>query len=339
MQVNSITGYNFGKSMMLSRPVEQPAPAPQQPQPEQEPAKSIYFTGKKDNGKAMRNATMAVLIPMAMATAGLPALTSCEKDSEAYAWAYAEGNSTANASDSCGCGHKHGHGQCPNDTTKNDTTKTDTVPSNPGDDFYKPLPLDTLAKHMYIWNIDNFNDTTANAKRNIVHYHYARPWEYNNEVDARMNVKESKEDKNLLVHDTEVTDYKGNHLYYGKEVREVPKNPVTLITYDGKKIVTNKLMTLESRRCDGDNKDASLRNTSLDYKLALMTIGDTVIVYRQHSDGKYYQDGKFAKGYLDDNSILAQDLIGEYNTDEHLTDWKLEAIDDKTLQLWFKNEQ
>ena len=92
MQVNSITGYNFGKSMMFSRAAE-PAPAPQQPQqpqqPEQEPAKSIYFTGKKDNsGRSLRNATMAFLIPLTMATAVGPTLTSCEKDTEAYAWAY-----------------------------------------------------------------------------------------------------------------------------------------------------------------------------------------------------------------------------------------------------------
>ena len=345
MQVNSITGYNFGKSMMFSRAAE-PAPAPQQPQqpqqPEQEPAKSIYFTGKKDNsGRSLRNATMAFLIPLTMATAVGPTLTSCEKDTEAYAWAYAEGNANAEASDSCGCGHRKD--SCNNDTTKHDTipvdtTKHDTIPVIPSDDFNRPLPLDTLAKHMYIWNIDNFNDTTANAKRNIIHYHYARPWEYNNEVDANMNIKESKQDKQLLVHDTEVKDYKGNHLYYGKEVREVPKNPITLETYSGKKIKTNALMTLESRRCDGDVKGASLRNTSLDYKLALMTVGDTVLVFRQGKDGVYKEDGKMAKGYLDDNTILLQDLIGEYATDDHLTDWKLTAITDDELKNLIKKE-
>ena len=319
MQVNSITGYNFGKSMMFSRAAE-PAPAPQQPQqpqqPEQEPAKSIYFTGKKDNsGRSLRNATMAVLLPLSMLTAGT-ALSSCDKDAEAWAYAYAEGNANAEASDSCGCGHR-----------------------KPSDDFNRPLPLDTLAKHMYIWNIDNFNDTTANAKRNIIHYHYARPWEYNNEVDANMNIKESKQDKQLLVHDTEVKDYKGNHLYYGKEVREVPKNPITLETYSGKKIKTNALMTLESRRCDGDVKGASLRNTSLDYKLALMTVGDTVLVFRQGKDGVYKEDGKMAKGYLDDNTILLQDLIGEYATDDHLTDWRLTAITDNELKNRFEEEE
>ena len=319
MQVNSITGYNFGKSMMSTRAVAEPAPAPQQPQqPEQEPAKSIYFTGKNDkSGKGMRNATMAVLLPLSMLTAGT-ALSSCDKDAEAWAYAYAEGNANAEASDSCGCGHRK-------DSCNNDT-------------FNRPLPLDTLAKHMYIWNIDNFNDTTANAKRNIIHYHYARPWEYNNEVDANMNIKESKQDKQLLVHDTEVKDYKGNHLYYGKEVREVPKNPITLETYSGKKIKTNALMTLESRRCDGDVKGASLRNTSLDYKLALMTVGDTVLVFRQGKDGVYKEDGKMAKGYLDDNTILLQDLIGEYATDDHLTDWKLTAITDDELKNLFKKE-
>ncbi len=330
MQVNSITGYNFGKSMMSTRAVAEPAPAPQQPQqPEQEPAKSIYFTGKNDkSGKGMRNATMAVLLPLSMLTAGT-ALSSCDKDAEA--WAYAEAYASAEANDSCGCGHRK-------DSCNNDTTKHDTIPVIPSDDFNRPLPLDTLAKHMYIWNIDNFNDTTANAKRNIIHYHYARPWEYNNEVDANMNIKESKQDKQLLVHDTEVKDYKGNHLYYGKEVREVPKNPITLETYSGKKIKTNALMTLESRRCDGDVKGASLRNTSLDYKLALMTVGDTVLVFRQGKDGVYKEDGKMAKGYLDDNTILLQDLIGEYATDDHLTDWKLTAITDDELKNLFKKE-
>ena len=348
MQVNSITGYNFGKSMKFSR-AEEPAPAPQQPQPqpEQEPAKSIYFTGEKDNsGKAMRKATMAVLLPLSMLTANT-ALTSCEKEYGAYAYTEGYVNAEAETIDSCGCGHKHGHGQCPNDSTSHDSipgdttpTPEDTIPSKPEDDFVRSLPLDTLAKHMLIWSIYNFNDTTANGKRNIVHYHYARPWEYNNQVDAYMNFKESSLDKNILVHDTKVTDYKGNLLYYGKEVREVPKNDVTLVKYDGKTIKTNKLMTLEFRRCDGDVKGAPRENTSLDEKLALITNmkDKTVDVYRLNKkDGKYYQDGEFAKGYLDDNSILAQDIIGEYNTDEHITDWKLLGITDKELIEEIKN--
>ena len=335
MQVNSITGYNFGKSMMLSRAAE---PAPQQPQqpqqPEQEPAKSIYFTGKKDNsGKAMRNATMAVLLPLSMLTAGT-ALSSCEKDDEAYALAIACGSASASATAKDSSSYSNGQ----RDTIPSDTIPSDTIPSDIEDDFVRPLPLDTLAGHMYDWGIDNFNDTTANGKRNIVHYHYARPWEYNNEVDAHMNIKESKQDKRLLVHDTEVKDYKGNHLYYGKEVREVPKYPITLETYSGKTIKTNALMTLESRRNDGDNPKASLRNTSLDYKLALMTVGDTVLVFRQGKNGVYKEDGKMAKGYLDDNTILLQDLIGEYATDDHLTDLKLTAITDEELKNRFKEE-
>ena len=69
-----------------------------------------------------------------------------------------------------------------------------------------------------------------------------------------------------------------------------------------------------------------------------MTVGDTVLVFRQGKDGVYKEDGKMAKGYLDDNTILLQDLIGEYATDDHLTDWKLTAITDDELKNLFKKE-
>lgn len=325
MHVNSIQSFNFNNSIMARR-AQEPAPQPQEPT--QEPAKSIYFGNGDKSGKSMRNATMAVLVPLALLTGGSAVTTSCEKD-DVYAEAKAEAKAEAYAY-CCRCGGYHGQGGCPcgNDTTKNDTTNNDTTKN----DWYKPLPLDTLAKHMYIWDIDNFNDTTANAKRNIIHYHYARPWEYNNEVDARMNMAESKQDKSILVHDTEVFDYKGNHLYYGKEVREVPKNPVTLKTFSGKTIKTNALMTLELRRNNNDAKGAALKNTTVDEKLALMTVGDTVIVFKMDKNGIYQQDGKMAKGYLDDNTILLQDLIGEYPTDDHLTNFKLTAVTDEELK-------
>lgn len=344
MQVNSITSFNYGRAAIKAREQE-PAPAPAPQEPAQEGSKIYFGARKKDNSdkataKAMRNTIMAFIIPAA--TAG--ALAGCDKDAEAYAYAETHGSATASASASDTCYHKDTtYRDTIRDTVYVDTIPRDTIPEDtivpPEFTFERPLPLDTLAKHMYIWDIEGLNDTTVNGNRNIIHYHYARPWEYNNEVDANMNIKESKQDKRILVHDTEVKDYKGNHLYYGKEVREVPKYPITLKTYSGKTITTNALMTLESRRNDGDQKGASLRNTSLDYKLALMTIGDTVLVFKQNRDGIYYQDGKMAKGYLDNNTILLQDLIGEYSTDDHLTDIKLKAIKDEELKELFRKEE
>jgi len=298
--------------------------------------------------KALKNAVLATLfLPIAGTVA-----TSCNKDDDvsrvdvrdsvyasAYAYAYA-GDTVRSQGHHCGdsCACHNGR-----DTVFVDRTNWDTVYVDTGsyhhdtdtitlwkDRYERPIPLDTLAKHTTDWDIDSI-DTVG--RRNIIHYEYTRPWEYNTRVIANMNQLESSYNKNVLVHDVEVKDYKGNHKYYGKEVRRIPEFPVTLEYYNGGHVDTDKGMFLELHRNKGDRKNASIfGGTTLQARFFLQTAGDSVKVFREDENGIFVEDGRMAKGYLGKNTILLKDLIGEYSTEDHLTDVNIVAVDDETLK-------
>ena len=85
MQISAIKNLNYGKSLMAHKAVEQPQPE-QKPVEDQGVTASIYFgQKKKDNGNAMRKATMAGVGSLLLLTT-TPTITSCQKDiAEAYA--------------------------------------------------------------------------------------------------------------------------------------------------------------------------------------------------------------------------------------------------------------
>lgn len=313
--------------------------------------KELPQVSSNSGSHALRNTAYALmfLIPTGVA------LSSCTKDDEddhihitytdrssASASAYASGTATAQVivgphkGDSCDCHHGR-------DTVYINNTDWDTVYVDTGsyhhttdtiikwkERYDRPIPLDTLAKHLTIWDIDGA-DTTGN--RNVIHYEYTRPWEYNTRVVANMNQLESGMNKKVLVHDVEVFDYKGNHKYYGKEIRRVPEYPITLEYYNGNHVNTDKGIFLELHKNKGDRAKASIfGGTSLQERYFLQTAGDSVKVFKENENGVFVEDGRATKGYLGQNTILLKDLIGDYSTEDHLTDIKVVSVSDEVLR-------
>lgn len=330
MQVNLDLQCRTTRNLSLNK-VAEPTPNPV-PEQQGEDAKSVYFCGK-DKGGIKHNA-MAVLLPLSLLSAGVTMSCSNEDDgySESYAYSKSESNAEASTRDTT-----YGKGK---DTVFVDRWHTVYVDTGSyhvvhdtiekwKDNYQRPIPLDTLAKHMTIWGVEGA-DTTDN--RNIVHYEYTRPWEYNTRVVANMDQLQSAYNKKTLVHNIEIFDYKGNHLSYGKHVRRSVDSPVTIQNYNGETRKTKDGIFLEIRSNYGDRKDADILDTKLESRYFLQTAGDSVRIYKQNEDGIFEENGRFAKGYLGDDTILLKDFIGRYPTEDHLTDLKIVAINDELLK-------
>lgn len=282
---------------------------------------AVTFTGenKNKNSKAMRNAIMALcFLPVAGGIA-----TSCDK--EVYAEANAEANADANANADA-------------DASVIDTTGFE----HPGDTiikwyykFQRPIPLDTLYKNLDNWEIDgtdgNMNDSTSN--RNIIHYEGTRDWEYNTKEVGDINLLESS--KNILVYDTEVLDYKGNHESYGKRVLRIPSGSYTIVTKDGRTLRNPKGVFEEVYTNETDNKNGSIFDCALQSRAFVQTNGDTLRVAKRTGTAEYKEVGTASKGYLGPNTILLKNLIGEYPTEDHYVDFSVDAVNDKELRLMY----
>ncbi len=278
---------------------------------------SLVFTGNDDkkNSNVMRNAIMALcFLPVAGGIA-----TSCDKVvlAEANAEAVADADANAEIVDTTGYCH-------PGDTIIKWYYK-----------FQRPIPLDTLFKNMDNWDIDgtdgDMNDSTSN--RNIIHYEGTRDWEYNNKEVGDINLLESS--KNILVYDTEVLDYKGNHESYGKRVLRIPSGNYTIVTKDGRTLHNPGGLFEEVYTNETDDKDGSILDCTLQSRSFIQTNGDTLRVARRKGTSEYKEVGSASKGYLGPNTILLKNLIGEYPTDDHYVDMKLEAVNDEDLRLMY----
>ncbi len=325
---------------LLSHKAAEPAPAPE---PAQEPTqekgqevKSIYFGNGEENGYFRQNA-MKILVPLSLLTAAGTMATSCSKDDDAFATASAIASATTN-------GSVHTSDSVPHvrDTIYKDRYiyvdtgsyhhTVDTI-YKWKDDYKRPLPLDTLTKHLVIFGIDSVDSVD---KRNVVHFEYDRPWEYNSHAICNMNQLESQiYGDRVLVHDMEVVDYKGQHKYYGKQVRRNVESPILIERYDGTTARTKNGIFLEIRRNVDDIKDANILDTKLETRYFLQTAGDSVLVFKDEGNGKFVEDGRFGKGYLGKNTILMKDLIGRYPTEDHLTNFKVSAINDELLKYLY----
>jgi hypothetical protein len=62
---------------------------------------------------------------------------------------------------------------------------------------------------------------------------------------------------------------------------------------------------------------------------------DTLNVAKRAGTSSFYETGKVAKGYLGANSVLLRNLIGQYSTDDHYVDFKVEAVEDKRLRAMY----
>lgn len=172
MQISAIKNLNYGKSLMAHKAVEQPQPE-QKPVEDQGVTASIYFgQKKKDNGNAMRKATMAGVGSLLLLTT-TPTITSCQKDiAEAYAYADASSEAHANA-----VVNVHARGCCCESCRKGKDTVYVNVPGPteyiylPGDTVYVPgdtvkLPGDTV----YVPG-DTVHHTDTIHHTDTVHHH------------------------------------------------------------------------------------------------------------------------------------------------------------------------
>lgn len=306
MQVNSISNLLYTPKM---------TPAKSQKAVE---ANNIAFEGENNNkkpSKAMRIARDAAIAAMFL-TPVAGSLSSCDPLDDGYA--YAEAHAWA------GIGHYVDSTQC--------THPTDTI-IKWWYDWERPWPLDSLYNNMQNWDIDGTdgdkNDSLAN--RNIVHYEGVRDWEYGSKEIGDMNVLESR--KKILVYDTEILDYKDNHESYGKRVLRLPSSDFTIKKADGTVLHNPGGLFVEEYENEFNQKGGSILDCKLKTRAFVSTEGDTLNVARRKGTSEFVETGKVAKGYLNPkNSILLRNLIGEYSTDDHYIDFKVEAINDKELR-------
>ena len=150
MQISAIKNFNYGQQLMAHKAVEQPQPE-QKPVEDQGLTASIYFTGEKGKN-SMRKATMAGVGSLILLTAGVPSLSSCDKDNYT-AIAIADGTAEANAqataeANAKACLNVHVKGCCCHSCKAGKDTVYQYLPPDtvymPGDTVIKYLPGDTV---------------------------------------------------------------------------------------------------------------------------------------------------------------------------------------------------
>lgn len=307
MQIYSIQNYGINtKSKLNSNPTQAPTPEKTQ----------VAFQGikesKDDGSNSMRNLIYGLMM-LGAVTAGTPALTSCD-DGDAYANAYAKVEMSGLDS-LIHCCHCHP-----------DTIREWYY------GFNRPIPLDSLFNDLQNWDIDGTDGDKTNpkAKRNITHYEGTREWEYNTKEIGDIRLTESS--KNILVYDVEIKDYKGNHESYGKRVFRIPTSPFEVTKADGTVLRSPKGFFVEEYDNPTGDKNSSILDCKLKSRAFVQTNGDTLNVAKLEDSNEYIEKGKVAKGYLGANSILLKNLIGQYPTDDHYSNFKTVAVDDETLR-------
>ncbi len=282
---------------------------------------AVNFTanneGKKSSGLA--NAAKGTIVGMILLPVAASTLTSCDDpisvNAEASTWI--DGDTTVHHSD----------------TTIWRWVHTDTI-KKWDNDFVRPQPLDSIFNNFGNWDIDGADGDKddPNAKRNVTHYEGIREWEYMTKETGDMNFTDFPGNKKILVYDTEIKDWKGNHLSYGKQVLRIPETPFTVTDEKGRTINSPKGFFVESWVNNSDVKGATIADCSPVSRVFCQTDGDTLRVARQIEGNKFSMKGAVAKGYLGDNTLLLSNLIGVNPTDDHITNFKIEAVDDKTLK-------
>lgn len=224
----------------------------------------------------------------------------------------------------------------PGDVVHSDTTiyrweHADTI-RQWRDDFQRPIPLDSIFKNLDNWGFVDGDMNDPNSDRNIIHYDITREWEENDREIGDMNYLQSARDRNVLVYDTEVKDYKGNHKYFGKSVIRIPDGNFTVTTKDGRVLRSPKGFFVESWRSNNDKKGADFTSCTPLNRDFCVTTGDSLRVAKQTGNNEFELVGTVAKGYLDNKSILLKNLIGIYETEDHLRNVEVKAVNDSVLK-------
>lgn len=312
MQIQSIQNYGLVSNKKLNETTQTEKSTPAN-------AQVAFGAGDEIHGNKGSNAYKNLIYGLMMlgsVAAGSTALQSCDRD--AYAYAYAEPDADVKISiiDSLAC-----HCHCSPDTVRMWYYG-----------FNRPQPLDSLYNNFKNWDIDGTDGDRDNPKanRNVTHYEGTREWEYNSRETGDIRLTESS--RNVLVYDTEVKDYKGNHESYGKRVFRLPTASFKVITKDGDTLTSPKGLFVEEYENPTDNPKASILDCNLKTRAFVTTNGDTLNVAKLKGTNEYVETGKVAKGYLGANTVLLKSLIGMYPTDDHYTDFKVTTVDDETLR-------
>ena len=307
MQVNSIRNYNISTPNKVNL------------ENKTTNLSDVTFVGEKKDNKALKVARdIAVASMFMLPVATTPLLTGCDDDyygyarAEAYAWA-----GIGSYVDSTHCSH-------PADTLIKWWYAWD-----------RPMPLDSLNNNFDNWEIPGVDPAWRDSlsRRNIIRYEGTREWEYGTKEIGDINVLESS--KKILVYDTEITDYKGNHESYGKRVLRIPSGNFSITTKDGETLHSPKGLFVEEYENEFDEKGGSILDCKLKTRAFVTTTGDTLNVAKRKGTTEFVETGKVAKGYLGANSILLRNLIGQYSTDDHYVDFKVEAVEDKKLRAMY----
>ena len=307
MQINSVKNYNLTPNSVKKYTANN---VEQQKQPQ------VAFCANEDNknngAKAMRNLIYGLMM-LGATIGGTPALTSCD---DGYAYAEADANVSItpldSLIDSCHC-------------------KRDTI-IKWYCSYQKPIPLDSLYNNMQNWGIDGTEGDKYDekSKRNIIHYEGTREWEYGTKEIGDMDIIESS--KNVLIYDTEIKDWEGKHQSYGKRVLRIPTGSFSITKKDGEVVRNPKGFFVEEYENPYNEKGGSVLDCNVKSRAFVTTNGDTLNVSLLNDGNKFVETGKVAKGYLGANSILLQNLIGRYETEDHYVDFNVDAITDQELR-------
>ena len=144
MLVNSVTNFNYGQSRLAHKAVT-PSQTEEKPVENEGVTASLYFCGNKDNGRAMKNATLAGLGSLMLLTATPTLTTSCANDdtwARSESISKSESNSSAEANDTAIFNFStHGKGcNCETCCAGRDTVYI----KEPGEIKYVYLPGDTV---------------------------------------------------------------------------------------------------------------------------------------------------------------------------------------------------
>ncbi|MBE7712402.1 MAG: hypothetical protein E7Z87_01510 [Cyanobacteria bacterium SIG26] len=215
----------------------------------------------------------------------------------------------------------------------------DSIPSHKKDSasiwretFARPIPLDSIYNNFDNWAFGDGDKNDPKSNRNIIHYEGTREWEYMTREVGDINLTDFPNNKNVLVYDTEIFDWKGNHESYGKQIIKIPQTSFTLTTKDGKTLYSPKGFFVEHWENDLDEKGASLNNHTKISSAFCQTNGKVLNVAKLGEGNNYIQTGSVEQGYLGDNSILLNNLIGVNPTDDHYTGVDIKTVNDSTLR-------
>lgn len=285
------------------------------PKPQSAVQNNVNFTGE-DNRKSSLSKTKGAVIGLCLLPLASGIVTSCDEEP-----VYANAQVGVEKGDSI----QH------SDTIVDRWEHTDTI-KNWRNNFQRPIPLDSLFKNFGNWGFVDGDMNDPKSNRNIIHYDITREWEENDREIGDMNYLQSARDKNVLVYDTEIKDYKGNHKYYGKSVIRIPDESYTVTTKDGSVLRSPKGFFVESWRSNSDRKGADFTSCTPLTRDFCVTVGDSLRVAKQTGNNEFQLTGSVGKGYLDDKSILLKNLIGIYSTDDHLRNVEIKAVNDEALK-------